>query len=49
MVIVRGVSMTNSEAAAKEMLRPLLDCPHLDKAEVKVEIEPTSMSEEYGE
>lgn len=49
MVIVRGVSMTNSEVAAKEMLRPLLDCPHLDKAEVKVEIEPTSMSEEYGE
>lgn len=48
MVIVRGVSMSNSESVAQKMLAPLLECPHIDKAEVRVELAPTSMSEEYG-
>ena len=48
MLVIRGVSMTDSEAAAQRMLAPLLQIPHRDKCEVAVEIVPTSMAEEYG-
>lgn len=49
MLVLRGTSMTDSEAEARQMLAPMLQCPHAQDAEVRVEIAPTSMAEEYGE
>ena len=42
-------AVTDSEAEARQMLAPMLQCPHAKDAEVRVEIVPTSMAEEYGE
>lgn len=48
MIVVRATSMSNSEEEARRMLAPMSDLARADHAEVRIEIAPTSMAEEYG-
>jgi hypothetical protein len=48
-MVMRGTYLGDDEDEAREALAPLLQCPVLDNAIVKVVCAPTSMAQEYGE
>lgn len=48
MLVIRGTSNTDSEEEARVALAPMLKCPGAANAEVRAEIVPTSMPEEYA-
>lgn len=47
-MVMRGTYLGDDEEEAREALAPLLQCPVLDNAIVKVICAPTSMAQEYG-
>lgn len=48
-MVMRGTYLGDDDDEAREALAPLLQCPVIDNAIVRVECAPTSMAQEYGE